>query len=528
MKSRFLVVLALFFCPWPASAVQMNTLYETPPDVTRCNPGVLKQEEKTKVLNKVNEIRRLHGLKPVAYEPEDDPLTQASALIIAANATLSHFPDKSLRCWSQEGEKGSSTSNLHISYYEGTGNLDASETFVIGWLIDEGVESLGHRRWILDPFLKTISFGRVDGKPLVASRWDIVSGAAIKVINEARADIADLQSDFVAYPHNDYPSELFSLGWYLSFSALTDKEDPWGNRDVDYAGAKIEVKDDGGKLMKVSDVKHDNAGFGLPNILQWKVEGLRREETYQVKISGVKVAGKARDYAYRFKITEAVGSTSAQTPPAAEQPETPAVTPDSSQAPTTAKVEVTYLDALEREILSELNALRADPAAYAAHAEAMLGLFNGKRLEYPGEIPILTAEGTSAVKECIQALKTAAPAPLFTPSPGLSQAAADLVADQSRTGATGHAGSDGKSPFDRMNRYGTWEKTAGENIDYGNNVARRVVLSFCIDDGVPSRGHRQNLLNPDFAAIGIACGTHPVYRHMCVLDFAGGYREGEK
>lgn len=536
MKSRFLAVLVLLFFPWPAAAIQKSALYETLPDVARCNPGVLKQEEKTKVLGKLNQIRRLHGLNPVEYEPRDDQLTAKAALIIAANATLSHFPDKSFKCWSKEGEAGSSTSNLHISYYGGAAELDESESFVVGWLIDEGVESLGHRRWLLDPFLKTISFGRVDGKPLVPSQWDSVSGAAVKVIHEERAELSDQKADFVAYPHGDYPPELFSIGWYLSFSALADKEDPWGNRDVDYAAAKIEVQDEAGKRLKVSGVKHDNSGFGLPNFLQWKVEGLRPEQRYQVKISGVKRAGKVRDYAYWFKITEDAADASARVvPPAAEQPETPptpleppVASPEPAQAGTTGEPGSDYLDALEKEVLSELNALRADPAAYAAHAEAMLKLFNGKLLKYPGDTPILTKEGTWAVKECVKALRGATPLPLFTPSRGLSQAAADLVADQSQTGATDHAGGDGSSPFERMDRYGTWEKTAGENIDYGNSVARRVVLSLLIDDGVPSRGHRKNLLNPDFRVVGIACGTHPVYRHMCVLDFAGGFAEGKE
>jgi hypothetical protein len=50
-----------------------------------------------------------------------------------------------------------------------------------------------------------------------------------------------------------------------------------------------------------------------------------------------------------------------------------------------------------------------------------------------------------------------------------------------------------------------------------------IVASMLIDDGVPSRGHRQNLLDARFKVIGVAIGPHPSYGHMCVIDLAGSY-----
>lgn len=187
---------------------------------------------------------------------------------------------------------------------------------------------------------------------------------------------------------------------------------------------------------------------------------------------------------------------------------------------------MSYLTELEKQVFYELNSVRRNPKAYARHVKELRQYFNGKLLNLPGEISLRTTEGVEAVDECYEVLMTMNPLDSIRPSRGLSLAAKDHVEDQGGTTRTGHDGTDGSSPFDRMERYGSWLKTAGENIDYGNNVARRIVLSLLIDDGVPSRGHRQNILNNDFKAVGIACGPHGQYRYMCVMDFAGGFKAG--
>jgi uncharacterized protein YkwD len=52
-----------------------------------------------------------------------------------------------------------------------------------------------------------------------------------------------------------------------------------------------------------------------------------------------------------------------------------------------------------------------------------------------------------------------------------------------------------------------------------------VVIGLLVDDGVPSRGHRHNILSADARFAGVGCGHHTEYGTMCVIDFAGGYRE---
>ena len=134
-------------------------------------------------------------------------------------------------------------------------------------------------------------------------------------------------------------------------------------------------------------------------------------------------------------------------------------------------------------------------------------------------------EGTKAVDEAIAFLEKQAPLPPFTLSAGLSRAAADHAADQGKTGQTGHSGSDRSTMRQRVERYSAWQKTIGENIAYGAESARDVIIQLIVDDGVPSRGHRVNIFNPDFLVVGIAFGPHPKFRTICVQNFAGGYTE---
>ncbi len=183
-----------------------------------------------------------------------------------------------------------------------------------------------------------------------------------------------------------------------------------------------------------------------------------------------------------------------------------------------------YLSSLEKELVLEINKMRSDPARYAEEYIAPLAKHYDRRiLYYPGDQPLQTNEGVSALNECVRVLKKQQPLPIMHPSPGLSKAASDHVKDQSKTGKTGHTGGDRSGMRDRIERYGDWQVRIAENIAYGAKTARQIVVYLLIDDGVRNRGHRVNFLNPDFKVVGVAAGNHPEYDVMSVMDFAGGY-----
>ena len=183
---------------------------------------------------------------------------------------------------------------------------------------------------------------------------------------------------------------------------------------------------------------------------------------------------------------------------------------------------------LEQEALKEINAARTDPAAYAAHVRPMLALFEGNVLKQPGKTPLMTNEGPDAVNELLAFLQGAeAVPPLVRVSPGMCAAAQDHADDLGRSGGTGHDGTDGSSPFDRLNRHGEWSSNAAENIALGDGTARDRVVQLLIDDGVASRGHRLNIFTPAFRVLGVAEGPHPEFGSLQVQTFAQEYTEGK-
>jgi uncharacterized protein YkwD len=184
-----------------------------------------------------------------------------------------------------------------------------------------------------------------------------------------------------------------------------------------------------------------------------------------------------------------------------------------------------FLSPLEHAVVSEINMARGAPKDYASILEQSRKYYDRKVLRLPGEPPLLTKEGVRAVVEAIRFLHATKPVSPFIPSKGMSSGAKDHVVDQGSSGATQHRGGDGSQAWDRVNRYGAWEKSIGENIAYGSDKARSIVMFLIVDDGISDRGHRKNIFDPDFCVIGVACGHHPTYRTVCVITFAGGYKE---
>mgnify|MGYP006118858719 CR=1 FL=1 len=185
---------------------------------------------------------------------------------------------------------------------------------------------------------------------------------------------------------------------------------------------------------------------------------------------------------------------------------------------------------LDREVFIAHNEVRTNPHSMISDLEAQLPNFNGNILKNDEtNVHLRTNEGAAAVQECIDFLKTVEPLPPLVWKGDISLACRDHAQDTGPKGTTGHDGSDGNKLADRLKRYGAPVATYGENLSYGQNTGRGVVLQLLTDDGVPSRGHRTNIFNPAFKVMGCFSGTHSNYGTMTCIDYAGGWRkEGEE
>ena len=158
---------------------------------------------------------------------------------------------------------------------------------------------------------------------------------------------------------------------------------------------------------------------------------------------------------------------------------------------------------LDDAVLAELNYARAHPAEYA------------RELRRDRD----TSEDPAALEEAIDFLERQPPLAPLAGDRRIAAAALDHARAQAGSGAVGHGAAGGLGR--RLRDNGVWAGLSAENISYGNSAATGVIRQLIIDSGVPGRGHRRNIFSASYQLAGVACGPHPTYDVVCVIDFAG-------
>ncbi len=129
-------------------------------------------------------------------------------------------------------------------------------------------------------------------------------------------------------------------------------------------------------------------------------------------------------------------------------------------------------------------------SAHAAPTESLTRTLATRALQLVNDV---RARGTRCGE------RSFGPAPPVRLSGTLAGVAFGHAADMARHDYFEHEDLAGRSPADRVKAAGYQEKLVGENIAYGPTSAEEVVQGW-----LDSPGHCENIMNPEFAEMGIA------------------------
>ena len=180
-----------------------------------------------------------------------------------------------------------------------------------------------------------------------------------------------------------------------------------------------------------------------------------------------------------------------------------------------------YIDKLYTKEQQD-KANTAKDAAYLSDKEKyMIFLCNLARLDGQKYVDLLdirtaTYEYAASLRETLDTVKDY---PMLYPNERLCEAAAFHADDMKSHGIFQHSSSDGTNFYARLKRFYDGY-VMSENIHRGPQNPSLIVRTLLIDDGVPSVGHRENILSPKFTRIGVAIHFSTSSEYYCVQDFS--------
>lgn len=134
-------------------------------------------------------------------------------------------------------------------------------------------------------------------------------------------------------------------------------------------------------------------------------------------------------------------------------------------------------------------------------------------------LPYIQKEGlnnNTDAKSLLRELRSIKEVPALRENANLTTMAIDYATYMGQKGKVGHYQTEV-----RFKKYAPQFVFVGENCSYGFLDALDILMQLLIDEGDNSHGHRKNLLNPQFSAIGIAIRKHKEYDWNCVMEFGG-------
>ncbi|MFN3939942.1 MAG: CAP domain-containing protein, partial [Chitinophagales bacterium] len=247
-----------------------------------CEPGSVSKLADSVFLNTLNYFRRLAGVPDSCILSDSlNRYCQAAAFVMHKNGALSHTLNSKWNCYSVMAGIGAANSNLSLGYHSNAalkGQMDDSGS---------GNESVGHRRWILNPYRKVFGHGSTTN---AMALWAL--GGPHMNYGSAINDAYEMQ--YILWPPAGYvPAGLFCSRWSVSLS------------DADFSNADVRVTS--GKRKIPVTVYNPVNGYGLPTLvfsLDTEMYPILDETVYQVYVSGIAVKGEVKNLKYEVRFIQ--------------------------------------------------------------------------------------------------------------------------------------------------------------------------------------------------------------------------------
>ena len=267
---------------WDGFVPLRNTAFSWTGNVAGCVAGDTTLDYKNAVTRLVNYYRAMAGVpSDVGLSLAKSAKAQQAALMFDANDALSHTPPSSWTCYTAAGAEAAGNSN--IAWASPTLN-GSSIGAVPMYVIDGGVSSLGHRRWVLYAKLGELGTG------------DAPQGNALWVLGGDRSAAVSVPNGVAWPPRGFVPWDSSiaepSIRWSFSYPA------------ADFSAATVSMNDDAGAAVPVSAVESLPNGYA-DNTVAWSIGGSGTawsrypgDTQLSVTVSNVKVGGSAKTFSY--------------------------------------------------------------------------------------------------------------------------------------------------------------------------------------------------------------------------------------
>lgn len=241
-------------------------------DVATCQRGTIGADYAAATLGLVNYFRNMAGLPGVSLGPGLNDPSQAAALIMDANDTLTHHPAPDATCYTSDGYDGASHANLCYNC--------VGPNAIRAYMHDYGSNNraVGHRRWVLYPPQTVLGTGSTP------------QADALYVIDPASWVRPTDAPEWISWPPPGYVPHVhvyprFSLSRY----------------GADFGDATVRVALDGKQIP--ATVVSRATGMGDPAIVfEVGLGGLdlnQRDRTFAITVDGVEVGGSTVSHSWQ-------------------------------------------------------------------------------------------------------------------------------------------------------------------------------------------------------------------------------------